>query len=56
MKQGKPLTRAQKEIMSANGLNWKEYQFLEEWETKLILYHKPTGSKKVISKKKGKKL
>ena len=54
MKQPKAPTRDQKEIISRNGLNWKEYSIIEEWETKLILYHKPTGSRKAISKKKGK--
>lgn len=51
MKQPRPLKREEKEIVSKAGLNWKEYSLLETWETKLILFHKPTGSKKAISKK-----
>lgn len=53
MKQGKPLTRTQKEILSKRGLNWKEYQFVEEWETKIIVIHKLTGAKKAVDKPKG---
>lgn len=51
MKQAKPLTREQKEILSANGLNWKEWQFLETWETKIVVINKVTGAKKAVSKK-----
>lgn len=53
MKQPKALTRKQKEVLSKNGLNWKEYSFVEEWETKMIFYHKLTGALKPVNKKRG---
>lgn len=51
MKQAKPLTREQKEILSANGLNWKEWSFVEDWRTKIVVINKVTGAKKAVSKK-----
>lgn len=53
MKQGKPLKREFKEILSANGLNWREYQAVAEWETKIIVRHKVTGMVKAVDKRKG---
>lgn len=53
MKQAKPLTRAQKEIVAKNGLNWKDYQFVEEWETKIVIENKRTGARKAINKQRG---
>lgn len=51
LKNPKRLTRSHKELLSKNGLNWKEYSFVEEWETKVIFYHKPTGALKPVDKK-----
>lgn len=51
MKQPKSLTRTQKEILSANGLNWREWSFLEDWQTKIVVINKVTGAKKAVSKK-----
>lgn len=51
MKQGKPLTRTQKECLSAQGLNWKDWSFLETWETKILVINKKTGALKAVSKK-----
>ena len=53
MKRGKPLTRTQKEIVAKNGLNWKDYQFVEEWETKIVIMNKQTGARKAINKQRG---
>lgn len=50
MKQPKKLTREQKCLLSKHGLNWKEYAFHQEWETKIIFIHKPTGAFKGIDK------
>jgi len=50
LKQGKPLTRKHKECLSANGLNWREYSFVEEWETKIVVRHKVTGKDKAVNK------
>lgn len=51
MKQAKPLTRRYKEILSKNGYDWREYSLYQEWETKIIFIHKPTGAFKGIDKK-----
>lgn len=51
MKQPKKLTRSQKELLSRNALNPKDYAFVEEWETKAIFYHKLTGKLKPVDKK-----
>lgn len=53
MKQPKRLTYEQKRILSANRLNAKDYMFVEEWETKIIVIHKLTGAKKAVNKPKG---
>lgn len=53
MKQPKKLTRGQKEILSANGLNWRDYSFVEEWETKIVVMNKKTEVKKAVNKKRG---
>jgi hypothetical protein len=53
LKRGKPLTRTQKEIVAKNGLNWKDYQFVEEWETKIVIMNKQTGARKAINKQRG---
>lgn len=51
MKQGKRLTRENKEILSRAGLNAKEYCFVEEWETKIIVRNKLTGKEKAVDKR-----
>ncbi len=51
MKQAKPLTRNQKEILSSQGLDWKKYSFVEEWETKIVIENKATGNRRAIDKK-----
>lgn len=51
MKQPKKLTYEQKKMLSANGLNAKEWSFLEDWETKIVVINKVTGAKKAVSKK-----
>lgn len=53
MKRGKPLTRKWKETVAKNGLNWKDYQFVEEWETKIVIMNKQTGARKAINKQRG---
>ena len=51
MKQPKSLTRTQKEYLSANGLNWKEWALQQEMQTKIIVRHKVTGMVKAVNKK-----
>lgn len=50
MKQPKALTRKHKECLSANGLNWKEWSFVEEWQTKIVVRNKVTGKDKAVNK------
>lgn len=51
MKQGKPLKREFKEMLSAQGLNWKEWALQHEMQTKIIVRHKVTGMVKAVNKK-----
>lgn len=51
MKQPKKLTYKQKKILSENGINPKDYSFLEDWQTKIVVINKVTGAKKAVSKK-----
>ena len=53
MKQPKRLTYEQKRILSANRLNAKDYMFVEEWETKIVVVNKQTGARKAINKQRG---
>lgn len=53
MKQPKKLTYEQKKIVSANRLNPKEWSFVEEWETKIVIMNKQTGARKAINKQRG---
>lgn len=50
MKQGKRLTRTQKEILSSNGLNAKDFMLVEEREFFLVVQNKETGVLKNVSK------
>ena len=51
MKQSKPLKREFKEMLSAKGLNWKEWALQQEMQTKIIVRHKVTGMVKAVNKK-----
>ena len=51
MKQAKKLTYDQKRMLSAYGLNPKEWGFVQEWETKIIVRHKLTGKEKAVDKR-----
>lgn len=50
MKQGRRLTRNEKEIVSSHGLNPKDYSYLSETEFYLKLVNKTTGVQKMIDK------
>ena len=50
MKQGKPLTRTQKEIVSAHYLNAKELSLVLETEFYLKIVHKVSGETRTIDK------
>ena len=50
MKQGKPLTRSQKEIVSAHYLNAKEWSLVLETEFYLKIVHKTNGTVKTVDK------
>lgn len=50
MKQGKPLTRNQKEVVSAHYLNAKEWSLVLETEFYLKIVNKHDGSTKTIDK------
>lgn len=50
MKQGKRLTRDQKEVVASHGLNPKEYSYIGETEFYLKLVNKTTGVPKMIDK------
>ena len=50
MKQGKPLTRTQKEIVSSHYLNAKEWSLVFETEFYLKIVHKASGEKRIIDK------
>ena len=50
MKQGKKPTRAQKEILSNNYLNWKDWLVIEDGEFRLSVMHKDTGRVKRVDK------
>lgn len=50
MKQPKRLTRKQKECLSAQDLNWREWLLLEETEFSYRLVHKVTGRIKRVDK------
>ena len=55
MKQPKKLNYEQKKLLSIKGYDWKEYSFVEEHETYIVVYHKLTGALKPIYKyKRGK--
>lgn len=50
MKQGKPLTRNQKEIVSAHYLNAKDWSLVIETEFYLKIVHKENGETRTIDK------
>lgn len=50
MKQGKRLTRAQKECLSAHRLNVFEWMLVEETDLQLKIVHKTFGTIKTIDK------
>ena len=50
MKQPKKLTRAQKEIVSANGLNPNDWFFLQEMDFYIKIVHRTKGTTKMIDK------
>jgi hypothetical protein len=50
MKQPKKPTRNQKEIISNNFLNWKEWNVVDESDFRLIVIHKATGKTKRLDK------
>lgn len=50
MKQGKALTRSQKEIVSAHHLNSKEWSLVLETEFYLKIVHKETKQTRMIDK------
>lgn len=50
MKQPKKLTRDQKELVSSNCLNAKEWSLVRETESNVKIINKITGKTKVINK------
>jgi len=50
MKQAKKPTREQKEILSNNYLNWKEWAVIKDGDFRLTVIHKETGRVKYIDK------
>lgn len=50
MKQPKKLTRNQKECLSAHGLNWKEWLFVDETDFCYRIINKKTKAIKSIDK------
>lgn len=50
MKQAKRLKRAQKEVLSNNGLNANQFMLVEEREFFLVVQNKETGILKNVSK------
>lgn len=52
MKQPKRLSLENKKLLSSKGYDWKEYMFVEEHDTYIVVYHKLTGALKPIYKTK----
>lgn len=50
MKQGKRLTRNQKEIVSNNGLMTDDWMFVKETDSYLTVINKHDGKQKIIDK------
>ena len=50
MKQAKRLTRNQKELLSNNKLNAKEWSLMNETDTSLFIINKKYGNVKVVKK------
>lgn len=50
MKQAKKPTREQKEILSNNYLNWKDWAVIKDGDFRLTVIHKETGRVKFIDK------
>lgn len=50
MKNGKKLTRAQKELLTANGLDWRDYLRVKDLPRLLQVVHRKTGKYELILK------
>lgn len=50
MKQPKRLTRNQREVLSANNLNWRDWALVEETEFYLKIINKSTRARKNLDK------
>ena len=55
MKQGKRLTRNQKEIVSNNGLKADDWMFVKETDSYLTVINKHDGKQKILDKYKKRK-
>lgn len=55
MKQGKRLTRNQKEIVSNNGLKADDWMFVKETDSYLTVINKHDGKQKMLDKYKKRK-
>lgn len=50
MKKGKKLTRAQKELLTANGLDWRDYLRVKDLPRLLQVVHRKTGKYELLLK------
>lgn len=50
MKNGKKLTRAQKELLTANGLDWRDYLRVKDLPRLLQVVHRRTGKYELLLK------
>lgn len=50
MKNGKKLTRAQKELLAANGLDWRDYLRVKDLPRLLQVVHRKTGKYELLLK------
>ena len=50
MKNGKKLTRAQQELQTANGLDWRDYLRVKDLPRLLQVVHRRTGKYELLLK------
>ena len=50
LKNGKKLTRAQKELLAENGLDWRDYLRVKDLPRLLQVVHRVTGKYEIILK------